>query len=205
MKSKILTIIILSITSLTISAQQFHGGIMAGVVGSQVAGDNFSGYHKGGLFFGGFVSLNVSPKSSFRMELEYFQKGSRENPTEKNGYTSYLLRLNYIELPVFYQYTAGKFTIFGGPSAGFIMSYYEEDTYLNVISDEPGYVKPARATLQINFGFRYDIATNIGVDLRTNNSLMNVFSANITGDVWRLWDYGRFNDAIVLSMYYRFK
>ncbi len=186
-------------------AQQFHGGVMAGVVGSQVAGDNFSGFKKGGMFFGGFVSIDVSEKSSFRMELEYFQKGSRENPHEKNNYTSYLLRLNYIELPLFYQYTAGRFVIFAGPSAGFIMSYYEEDTYLNVISDEPGYIKPARATLQINLGFRFAISEKFGVDMRTNNSLMNVFSQNQTGDVFRFWDYGRYNDALVLSMYYQFR
>lgn len=186
-------------------AQQFHGGVMAGLVGSQVAGDNFSGFKKAGIFAGGFVYLDISEKSSIQMELTYFQKGSRENPTEKNGYTSYLLRLNYIEMPILYQFQTGRFKIFGGPSAGFSMGYYEKDTYLNVISDDPGYIKPAKVTLQINVGVRLQIAPKIFVDLRTNNSLINVFSQNQTGDVRRFWSYGRYNDALALSVFYQFR
>ncbi len=93
---------------MTAAGQQFHGGVITGLAGSQVAGDTYSGYKKAGIFVGGYVSLNVAEKSAIHMELTYFQKGSRENPTEKNGYQSYLLRLNYIEMPVLYQYIAGK-------------------------------------------------------------------------------------------------
>ena len=173
-------------------------------MGSQVAGDTWSGFKKGGIFAGGYVSLDAGEKSSFRMELTYFQKGSRENPTEKNGYQSYLLRLNYIELPFFYQYKAGRFVIFAGPSAGFLMGFHEEVNQ-EIISDDQFYNKPARVTVQINLGFRFELSPSMGVDFRTNNSLWNVFSQNQTGDVWRLWDYGRYNDALVLSMYYRFR
>ena len=189
---------------LTASGQQFHGGIIAGLAGTQVAGDTYSGYNKAGIFAGGFVSIDVGQKSALQMELTYFQKGSRENPREKNGYQSYLLRLNYIEMPVFYQYKAGRFTIEAGPSAGFLLGYYEEVNQ-QVISDEQGYNTPARVTFQINLGARFALTQNIGVDFRTNNSLMNVFSKNQTGDVWRLWDHGRYNDALVLSLYYQFR
>ena len=41
-------------------AQQFHGGIALGLVGSQVAGDTYSGYNKAGISGGGFVNLNLS-------------------------------------------------------------------------------------------------------------------------------------------------
>ncbi len=189
---------------LTSSAQQFHGGVIAGLAGTQVAGDTYSGFNKAGIFAGGFVSVDVSKKSAFHMELTYFQKGSRENPKEKNGYQSYLLRLNYIEMPIFYQYKAGKFTFEAGPSAGFLIGYYEEVNQ-DVISDYQGYNRPARVTLQINLGFNYFISDHMGVGLRTNNSLMNIFSSNQTGDVWRLWGYGRYNDALVLYVFYQFR
>ena len=52
-----------------VEAQVFTGGLSAGLVGSQVAGDNFSGYNKAGIFAGGFVALSVSEKSSLQMEL----------------------------------------------------------------------------------------------------------------------------------------
>lgn len=200
----IIIIILIVFSTLDIVGQQFHGGVIAGIAGTQVAGDTYSGYKKAGIFAGGYVSLNISEKSAFQMELTYFQKGSRENPTEKNGYQSYLLRLNYIEIPVLYQYKAGRFTIEAGPSAGFLMGYYEEVNE-EVISDQQYYNKPARITLQINLGFNYFISKKIGVGLRTNNSLMNVFSSNQTGDVHRLWDKGRYNDALVLSVFYQFR
>ncbi|MBC8319866.1 MAG: PorT family protein [Bacteroidetes bacterium] len=183
--------------------QQFHGGVIAGLAGTQVAGDTYSGYNKAGIFAGGYVSIDVGEKSAFQMELSYFQKGSRENPKEKNGYKFYLLRLNYIELPVLYQFKAGKFIIETGPSAGILMGYYEESFY-EVISDNPAN-KPASITFQINLGFRYFISQHYGVSLRTNNSLMNVFSRNQDGDVWRFWDHGRYNDALVLSVFYQFR
>lgn len=189
---------------LSASGQQFHGGIIAGLAGTQVAGDNYSGYNKAGLFAGGFVSLDVGTKSAFQMELTYFQKGSRENPREKNGYNQYLLRLNYIEMPVFYQYKAGRFTVEAGPSVGFLLGYFEEVNQ-QVISDQQGYNKPARVSFQINLGVRFALTQHIGVDFRTNNSLLNVFSQNQTGDIHRIWAYGRYNDSLVLSLYYQFR
>ena len=57
-------------TVLTASSQQFNGGLMAGVAGTQVAGDNYSGFHKAGIFAGGFVNLLISEHSAFQMELE---------------------------------------------------------------------------------------------------------------------------------------
>ncbi len=197
-------VIIIFYVGLTASGQLFHGGIIAGLAGTQVAGDNYSGYNKAGLFAGGFVSLDVGQKSAFQMELTYFQKGSRENPREKNAYQSYLLRLNYIEMPIFYQYKAGRFTIEAGPSVGFLLGYFEEVNE-QIISDEQYYNAPARVTFQINLGVRFALTQHIGVDFRTNNSLMNVFSKNQTGDVWRFWDHGRYNDALVLSVFYEFR
>ena len=201
--NKYFTLFLLFITTSTF-AQQFHGGVMAGLVGSQVAGDTYSGYKKAGIFAGGFVYLDIGSVSSLQLELTYFQKGSRENPTEKNGYRSYLLRVNYIEMPVLYKYKAGRFKIFAGPSAGFLMGYYEEIDQ-EVISDQQGYIRPARVTLQLNVGFQFEITPNIGVDFRTNNSLLNIYSENISGDVRRIFDYGRYNDSLVLSMYYKFR
>jgi len=204
MQKKYILLLVLFGVVLTVRAQQFHGGIIGGIAGTQVAGDTFSGYNKAGLYFGGYVSLDVGEKSALQMELTYFQKGSRENPKEKNGYRSYILRLNYIEMPLLYQYKAGKFIVEGGPSAGFLLSYYEEVDQ-EVISDHQGYIKPARITLQINLGISYLITEHIGVGLRTNNSLLNIFSEPQSGDVHRIFDYGRYNDSLLLYVFYQFK
>ena len=187
-------------------AQQFHGGLTLGLAGSQVAGDTYSGYKKAGIVAGGFVSLDVSDRSALQMELTYFQKGTRENPTEKNNYDFYLFRANYIELPVLYQFKTGSqrnFIIEAGPSLGFLVGYYEEDE-TEIISDYTSNT-PARISLQINLGIRWLFTQHIGFSFRIHDSLLNIRSENVTGDVWRLWGWGQFHDAIVLSVFYQIR
>jgi len=187
-------------------AQQFHGGITAGIVGSQVAGDTYSGFHKGGIFGGGYVNLDVSERSAFQLELTYFQKGSRKNPDpENNMYDNYLFRVNYIEMPLLYLFKIDRFILEAGPSMGILVGYYETDRDGYEISNQQGYNKPIRVTFQINFGLRFFVTDRLGVDFRTNNSLLNIRTNNVTGDVWRFWGYGQFNDALVLSVFYQFK
>ena len=64
---------------------------------------------------------------------------------------------------------------------------------------------PARSTLQINLGLYITLTQRWKVNLRTNNSLLNIRSHTVTGDVWRFWTYGQFNDCLVLSLIYQFK
>jgi len=206
---KLFRLIFLTIFIMTgaqwLQAQDFHGGIMAGLVGSQVAGDTYSGFNKAGIFVGGFVAWDFTKRSGLQLELEYFQKGSRKNPdAEKNDYDAYIFRANYIELPVLYQFKIDWFVIEVGPSIGFLMGYYEEKNQ-ETLSDKPGYNKPAAITFQFNLGLRFFISDKFGVDFRTNNSLFNIRIRNTTGDVHRLWGYGQFHDALVLSVFYQFR
>jgi hypothetical protein len=186
-------------------SQQFNGGIMAGVAGTQVAGDTYSGFKKAGIFAGGFVNLQVNKHSAFQMEIEFFQKGSRKNPdAENNDYDQYIFRVNYVELPVFYQYIINKrFRLEAGPSLGFLINYYEE---FNTEEIKFGN-RPARVTFQINAGLYVNITERLMFNLRTSNSLINIRSDNATGDIIRIFpgNYGQFNDCLVMSFIYQFK
>jgi hypothetical protein len=196
----LLSFIILASTAV---GQDFNGGILAGVAGTQVAGDNYYGFHKAGIFAGAFVNLQVSEHSAFQMELEFFQKGSRENPDSSNNYNEYLFRVNYIELPVFYQYIISKrFRLEAGPSLGFLVGWYEA-RYGEEIK---GGNKPATVTFQINAGLYINITEHLAGNIRTNNSLLNIRSDNATGDILRIFpgNYGQFNDCLVFSLFYQF-
>lgn len=200
----IILLLILIFFSVETRSQEFKGGIMAGVAGTQVAGDTYYGFHKAGVFVGGFVNRQISEHSAFQMELTYFQKGSRENPDSSNNYNQYLFRVNYIELPVFYQYIAGKrFKIEFGPSLGFLTNYYEENNYYEI----KGGNRPARMTFQINAGLYVNLTSRLFVNIRTNNSLLNIRSENATGDIRRIFpgNYGQFNDCLVFSLFYQFQ
>lgn len=184
--------------------QQFHGGLMAGVAGTQVDGDSFSGYKKAGIFGGGYVNLDVGKASALQMELCFFQKGSRVNPDSANNFRQYIFKTSYIELPIIYQHVFGRFRLFIGPSAGFLLSYYEEAQY-QVKGDEPDYNHPARVTLQLNAGMQYFFTEKWGVDFRTNQSILNIRSGNMSGDIYRLWGKGQYHNTLVLAFIYQFK
>ncbi len=197
-----LFLLIFSVIAGQVFSQEFHGGVTAGLVGSQVAGDTYSGYKKAGIFAGGYVGWEFTEHSGLQLELTYFQKGSRHNPDSTNNYDPrYLLRLNYIEVPVLYQYKIKKWIFETGPSLGFLVGYFEDYDYGLPTTDNP----PAVVTFQFNLGIRFFISDHWGIDFRTNNSLFNIRQNNVTGDVWRLWGYGQFNDALVLSVFYQFR
>jgi len=188
-----------------VKGQYFNGGIMAGVAGTQVAGDTYSGFHKAGIYAGGFVNLQISQRSIFQLELEFFQKGSRKNPNyEEDDFDQYLFRVNYIEMPVLYQFIIHeRLKLEIGPSLGFLTGYYEEKDYYEI----KGGNRPARVTLQINAGMYVSFTQRLMFNLRTNNSLLNIRSDNATGDVLRIipGNYGQFNDCLVMSIVYQFK
>jgi hypothetical protein len=193
-------------------SQQFNGGLMAGVAGTQVAGDfiytdqdtiGLYGFHKAGIFAGGYVNYQITEHSVLQMELEFFQKGSRENPDSANYYNQYLFRVNYIELPVLYQYIVSKrFKFEAGPSLGFLVSYFEESNYYEIKGGHPA----AKVTFQFNAGMYIYLTQHFSANIRTNNSLLNIRADNATGDILRIFpgNYGQFNDCLVFSIYYNF-
>lgn len=201
---KYLLILLVFGCSLTGFTQEFHGGLMAGVAGTQVDGDSFSGYNKAGLFAGAYVNLDLGPSSSLQMELTYFQKGSRVNPDSANDFRQYLFRANYVELPVLYLHKFGKFRISAGPSAGFLVGHYEEAQY-EIKHEQDDYNAPARVTLQVNIGMQFYFAKHWGVDARFNQSILNIRQGNMSGDIYRFWSYGQFHNTFVISLIYQIR
>lgn len=185
--------------TLSLSAQSFKGGVHGGLVASQVAGDKFSGYNKAGISAGGWVSLQVTPRSVLQMELAYVQKGSRENPDyEKNRMQEYLMRLGYVELPVLYRLIySDKLNFEIGPAMNFLIHSYEEaDGYII----DYGF---KNTNLALIIGLSYNLNEKLRVNFRTNNSIFNIRNEKVDGDVWRFFDHGQFSDALILSLYYQ--
>lgn len=201
MQSRQLLFIIIFFVSISGSfAQDFHGGVLAGLASSEVSGDRLQGPHKAGLYFGGFVNRYISQRSSFQMELDYIQKGSRENPTEKNGYYSYLLRLNYIEIPVSYKYDFHpKGTLETGLSLGVLVNYYEEAN---------GYEQVAGAgdfetlDLSFNIGAYYTLVDNLRINIRYSNSILPI-RPHAGGNSYML-NQGQYNEVLSFVLFYEF-
>ncbi|MBE9491624.1 MAG: PorT family protein, partial [Bacteroidetes bacterium] len=157
--------------------------------------------NKAGLFAGGYVNLEFGRRSAFQMELEYIQKGSRKNPDHsKDDYDSYLLRLGYVELPVLYQFKIKDWlSIETGPSIGFLFHYYEK------VDEQEQEPNPdfCKVTYSWNIGINFIITDRILINFRSNNSLVNIRTDRVTGDVRRFWAYGEYNDIFILSVFCR--
>jgi hypothetical protein len=176
----------------------FNGGVMGGLVGSQVAGDSYAGYNKLGFSAGVFANVELSNNTFLQMELSFIQKGSRFIPQPKKGlYDEYIMRLNYIELPVLYQFRfLDIFKAEFGFAGNFLLSHFEEKNHLKVADN-------LFREMNLNFiaGLYYSIDEKFTINFRTNNSITGIRKNN--QGVPRFGSYGQYNDALVLSIYYR--
>lgn len=201
MKQIYTVIIFLFFLSYASVAQQFQGGVAAGLVGSQVAGDTYTGFHKPGAYAGIWVRLGLNDRSSLQTELSYFQKGSRHNPDEKHqNYTFYLMRLGYIEMPFLYQYhMKNKLTLEVGPSFSFLLHSYEEMDYQEIT-----YGDFCLFNTSFMAGIGYPITEKLGVNFRMDSSIFSIRKDEVSGSVYRLFDHGQFNDCILFFLSYKF-
>jgi hypothetical protein len=184
--------------------QRFNGGILAGGLVSQVDGDTWQGYHKVGYLAGGFVSLRLSPHSSFQLEMEYIQKGMRQNAdTVTNMGTTYLTRLHYLEIPLLYQYTfAKRVQAEIGPAADVLLGSYEEVNGLEV----PYITVPYRpVTLTAIVGVSCFITDHLKAGFRFNYSLISIRDGHVAGERKILFEYGQYNNVLSLALSWYFK
>lgn len=164
--------------------------------GSQVSGDELSGFNKGGLLIGAGVSYPFKSHTDLIIKFLYLQKGSRK-PTdpENNDYSYYLLRLNYIEFPVLCRYTFHR-RLYGeaGPSIAYLVKSSEQD--------ENGEIPFRRAfnktdvSLNANLGF----ALSNSLDLRVSfwQSLLPI-RKHESGASYRL-NHGQYNTVLAISL-----
>ena len=184
--------------------QTFNGGILAGGLVSQIDGDTWVGYHKFGYLAGGFVSLRLSPHSSFQLEMEYIQKGSKQNADSvTNTGNTYLTRLHYLEIPLLYQFTfAKRVQAEIGPVADVFLGSYEE-----VNGQEAPYTTvPYRAVNLCGIvGISCFITDHLKAGLRFNYSLMSTRTEYVAGARKILFEVGQYNNVLSLGVSWYFR
>lgn len=200
MKKIYFSIAFLLVSVLTLTAQQFQGGVAAGLVGSQVAGDTYSGFNKAGIYAGLWARLATTARSSFQIEINYFQKGSRHNPDEKRqDMTFYLMRLGYIEMPLLYQlHLNNKIILEVGPAFSYLLHSHEELNYEQVLYGKFSLFNPSFMA-----GIGYPISEKLSACIRTSNSLLSIRSDISNGARYRLFDHGQYNDCLVMFISYK--
>ena len=205
MKRLYFTLLLMTGLSLTGFSQKFNGGIIVGGNVSQVDGDYYGGYTKFGYQAGGLVSLRISPHSSFQLEMEYFQKGSRINADSLNNGNTYLMRFHYLEIPLVYQYTFHKrFSVETGPAMDVLLGSLEESNY----SETSSTIALRNVTLSGILGVSAFLTNHMKVNFRVNYSLMSIReTADSYPASYRyiFWQKGQFNNVLSLSLLWYFK
>ncbi len=179
------------------SAQEFNGGASFGVSATQISGDQLLGFDKAGLFAGFYVNIYISERTAIQMELDYIQKGSRKNPDpEKNDFVSYLLKLQYVDLPVLLKFDYSKSLSFEtGPYTGLLMKASEEDH--NGIF--PNMKEFNKVDVGWIMGIYYHLTDKLSFNFRLSHSLFHV-REHSSGATYRL-NKGQYNEVLVLSFF----
>jgi len=185
-----------------VNAQSFNAGVLFGVNASQVSGDGYQGFNKAGLNFGLFSNIDVSQVINLQMEINYSQKGSRRNPKTSEGDTDFfLLRMNYIEIPIVArtQYKKFKFEA-GGYYGQLIKTHLEDENGEFEIQEELNQFN----NYDVGFiaGIYFHFTESLMMNFRYSNSIVH-FREYDSGESFR-FDSGMFHNVLSVNLRYVF-
>lgn len=176
--ARLLLAILLSAAGLTCRAQSFEGGLIGGVITSQINGDGYAGYHQIGWTGGVFGRIPSEGHSSWQLELKYSLLGARSSVEEIDfGYAPMDIRLHYVEMPITYRYNLGRFqvgelpldfiTLELGLSADFL-ARNRQSAY-----NDGGFDNPSWLFFSVtgNVGMQFELSDRLGINIRSMNSL----------------------------------
>lgn len=215
---RLLLLIFVFVFGANLSAQNFFGGMTAGGIMSQVGGDMRGGYNKLGVAGGVFVGLDLSEDIDFQLELKYIQKGSSSADMETwTAYDPFLIKLDYLELPVVFGYNLNKINVNGvnlkwlkfecGVSFDVLVNYRQEIRGDVVLESNPW----SRVVFNTVIGARVAVKENVEIGLRAVNSMTSICNSfkypysngNVTY-IRRLFNrYGMFNDVLQIAVFWR--
>ena len=136
MKKKALMFLALACSVSTITfAQGFHVGFKAGANIFKVDGKSFKEEFKFGYNLGAFAEINFSKKFGIQPEVLWsqtnFRTGTRFNDLYPDGINDTKGKLNYLAVPILFNYSPAKIITFqAGPQFGILLDK-EKDLFNN--------------------------------------------------------------------------
>ncbi len=194
------------IIGVTANSQAFYGGIALGGVTSQVDGDHNNGFHKVGFTGGAFVGYEINDIFEAQFEIKYIQKGSRSSADEP---VQFLIRLDYVELPLVAAMNLGFFDINGhkfdwisieaGASVDVLAYTNQKNNGANESSN-----RWKRFCVNGILGVKFNVVEKkFQIGARVITSLNSAYAGNYL-QALRFGQWGAFNDVLELVAYYRF-
>jgi hypothetical protein len=183
--------------SLSIQAQNFGGGLIAGISTSQVSGDQLGGFNKVGFLVGAFTNKSISQLLSLQMEITYIQKGSNNPKMNKNSISD--ISLSYIEIPLLLKYQqSNTIAIEGGIETAFLISSSDNDIYGKISATN---TREFNTTdIGIFIGLDYSIRPRLTLNSRISNSILPI-RAHASGATFQL-NKGQYNSVLRFALNY---
>ncbi len=197
-------IILVVFCSIESKAQNFEGGLIGGVVGSQIDGDFLGGYNKIGPYAGAWVAHEIGQGWTLIGELRYIQKGKTKLADVEAGINSSTTRLHYLQIPVLARYRfPSDWFLEGGLGFGYLFDYsfLEGSVKLN----ESDYPKVDYYPLDFCFliGVGYNINEKWAANFRFTNDILPMGDFSDAETTSLFYDGGNlFNKTIELGLIY---
>ena len=202
MKHKLaILILLLLVSTMSFSQKGFKGALYAGLITSQVDGDNHGGYSKFGINAGISVNFYLSDLWSFNTEMAYIQKGSAFSDAKTGVY--YRLKLDYIEIPFYFTYKTlkykklKKFSFDLGASLGYLFVAKEDNSGYGYLDPEP-----EMKSIDINMiaAVNYHFNEKWKASLRFQYSMMPIRKVK-ANPFQELFNRGQYNNLFALNFY----
>tara|TARA_B110000196_G_scaffold216713_1_gene186088 strand:+ start:227 stop:820 length:594 start_codon:yes stop_codon:yes gene_type:complete len=197
MLKKLAILLFCGFLTLSIQAQNFGGGLIAGASTSQVAGDMLGGFNKIGLLTGVYTNLKIKENLKVQLEIIYIEKGSRNPNLHKN--TIQEITLSYVEVPISINLQQKEnLGIELGILPAFIMSSKMND-YFSEIEINPSFEK---YDFGIFAGINYHLSKKIILNSRISNSIIPI-RPHVSGAT-NGWNKGQYNTVLSFALHYNF-
>lgn len=196
MKIRLILAVLFTLSTFTLNAQRFKGGVLAGVNASQIDGDTWAGFYKGGLVAGAFVYTDLQDKFGAQLEIKYSAKGSAPDPDSYDAGKK--IRLNYIDVPVLGTYEViNNLKLQAGLSINYLFNAeYHDGAWFN---NWPPGEEPSQFETALIFGLNYRFFQRFDFNLRYGYSLFPVRS-KYTGSSWG--EGAWYNQVATFALYF---
>jgi len=147
-----------------LSAQAFSGGLLLGVCGSQVDGDEQSGYKKPGLLAGAWVSKPISKYTDLKIETYYIGKGAVLNIEHEDGTLERVFNtsFHYVEIPFLWNLNFGdKIDMALGIAPSYLFAHKITGQYYNDVQEADMTNFDFQGMTQVDFFLTEKISSSI--------------------------------------------
>lgn len=181
-------------------AQNFKGGLIAGVAATQVDGDTYGGFNKAGPIVGVWVEHGFQTVWFYRLNFRYIQKGSYAKNRSSDYPDFYRMRLNYFDLPLTFGYRfVNGFNAVLGLSAGYLSKATEENALGPFPPEEVSAFRKIEIAGVAGMEFNYSNKWRFGLNLTYSILPIRPYRDNIS---YRM-NKGQYNRVLEFVALYR--